>query len=178
MEKYFLEYFGSPIVLFKNQQALQNAMQTQSKFYNEKRNEDNKIEKKVQKDDDSKYKKSLDRIWKDIDFGAKNGVGLVFIPGKGNMIDPDIVNLINIMKAPSLDTKGTLFLFESLVGEDSHELVTNYLLDNYPTHNFKFPIAASKVDVMREKEFLMRFLNPQEFKEVIPNTRHTTSENS
>ena len=28
---------------------------------------------------------------------------------------------------------------------------------------------------MREKDFLMRFLNPQEFKTPIPNTRHMAS---
>lgn len=178
MEKYFIEYFGSPIVLFKNQRELQQAMQDQNQFYNEKKTQDNEVGKKVQKHDANKYKKSLKDIWGDMDFDAKKGVGLVFISGKGTMIDPDITNTINIMKAPSIDKEGELFLFEVLVGDDTFELVTNHLLDNYPTHNFKFPIATSKVDVIIEKDFLMRFLNPQGFKEPTPNTRHTVSENT
>lgn len=166
----FVEFFGSPIALFKNQEALQKALQAQNQFYNEKRRG-----KQAPKEDNKKYNKSINQIWEDLDFDAKKGVGLIFIPEIGNLIDRDIINTINIMKAPAIDKKGEIFLFECLVGVDTHELTTNYLLENYPTHNFKFPVAASNVDVLKERRFLQRFLNPQEFRTPIPHTRHAVS---
>ena len=81
------------------------------------------------------------------------------------------------MKASEIDKEGERFLFNCLVGGNTVEFVTEYLLANYPTHNFKFPIAASKIDILRERKFLHRFLYPQEFTEHIPNTRHVLSEN-
>ena len=131
---------------------------------------------KAQENYDKKYKESIDHIWEDLDFDTSKGLGLVFIPQKGTLIDPDITNIISLMKAPSIDKEGELFLFNCLVGEDTHELVTDFLLKNYPTHNFKFPIPASKINTLREAKFLMRFFNPQEFKEPIPNTKHLPTE--
>ena len=173
MEKYFVEYFGSNVVLFETQKELQAAMQTQNEYYNKNRVIDKEAGKKAQENYDKKYKGK--DIWGQLNFDYAKGLGLIFLPKVGNIIDPDMVNLINIMKTPSIDKQGEAFLFNNLVGEGTHPYVSNYLLENYPTHNFKFPIAASRVDVMREKDFLMRFLNPQEFKTPIPNTRHMAS---
>lgn len=43
-----------------------------------------------------------------------------------------------------------------------------YLLDTYGTRNFRYPITMSRVDAVRDAEFLWRFHSPDEFDAVYP----------
>jgi hypothetical protein len=46
--------------------------------------------------------------------------------------------------------------------------VSEYLLQKYPTKNVIFPLQASQVDALQNKEYFWRFYNPQEFEPNYP----------
>jgi len=173
MYQLFLEYFGAPIILFEKNEELHKAMKDFGDFYNERRVTDKEAAKKSKEKYDSRYKNlSEDRKIENLQFDAPKGIALIFLPMVGNVIDPNLGEVISLMKAPDIDVKDARFLFGALLGEDTHYFVTNYLLQHYPTHNLIYPIPASEIDVVREAPFLSRFLNPNDFGVSIPNLRN------
>jgi len=173
MYQLFLEYFDSPIILFEKNAALHKAMKEFGDFYNERRVTDKEAAKKAKEKYDRKYDQlSEDRKIENLQYDAPKGIGLIFLPMVGNIIDPDLGEVISLMKASSLSIEEAQFLFGNLLGQDTHYFVTSYLLQHYPTHNLKYPIPSSQIDVIREAHFLSRFLNPNDFGMPIPNIRN------
>ncbi len=169
----FLEYFGTPIVLFEKNNELQKAMKVFGDFCNERQVTDKEAAKKAKEKYDSRYKNLADdKKIENLQFDAPKGVGLIFLPMVGNIIAPNLGEIISLMKAPSINREDTLLLYRTLFSEKAHYFVTNYLLNHYPTHNLKYPIPSSQIDVVKEAHFLNRFLNPNDFGVAIPNIRN------
>lgn len=174
MYRQFVEYFGKRLVFFKNETALQTAVNGFMKFYSNQQVADKKAMEKARQKFEERYPEEHGELdFSDLDWESGSGNAAVFVPGIGLAFTPAISKVIALMQKEHLTPQESIDLFYSLLGKYMDPSTAGYLLEHFPTKNLRFPIPASDVDAFQHAEFFMRYLNPHEFGEPIPNMRIT-----
>ncbi|MFN0174069.1 MAG: DUF3843 family protein [Saprospiraceae bacterium] len=165
MEQAHLEFFGDRMVFFKNNRDLKAALEKQTEYYNQ-----TKSKAKDRKKDDASGKPKFDTQpdidLSDIDLGK--GFAIFFEPGEGLSISASIPIMAQRLAQKNISQDHAAELFFDLFKECSPTAI-RYLLDKYSMRNLAFPVKTS-IEIAPHLEFLMRFYNPGNFREVLPNT--------
>jgi hypothetical protein len=171
MEVSFLAFFGTRLVYCDNKRDFQYKMDS---FYQYQRMEksgglDADFEERVRK---YKEEKGLDTLPGLRDTG--NQLAMYFNPITGIEVVDNLPKLIQQMKSEiALTPKEKADVFQGLFFDNSSSEITNYLLDTYPTKEVSYPFPLSKLDVLKDKEFWLRYYNPIYFNIKTPNIRFT-----
>lgn len=166
MEQAFLDFFGERLLFFKNKQTLQEALEAQSAYYNARKTKDGKpgkLDPKLR----AKFATQLDKALKDTPPDGK-GLGLFYEPGEGAMISPILPEIVHRLTMESPSTKDINSLFIALFTECSPPCF-QYLLEKYGAKNLQYPIRHF-FELSKHYNYLLRFYNPDGFREVLPNT--------
>lgn len=165
MEEAFLSYFGERLVLFKNEKELAKAMEAHNNWWNE-----NKIKELPPGKKESPYKKLLEEKgmgFENIDLGG-GSVAAFYAPGEGVMMSSLIPRIVEMLQRDKLKQEEYPELFYSFFHEFSPALA-HYIAERYPLKNLRFPLG-NDADLVREHfDFFLRYYNPGDFREVLPN---------
>jgi hypothetical protein len=103
-----------------------------------------------------------------------NQSAMYFNPMTGIEVVDNLPKIIQLMKSEiALTQKEKADIFHGLFFDNSSSEITQYLLDTYPTKEVSYPFPLSKVDVLKDKEFWLRYYNPIYFNFKTPNIRFT-----
>ncbi|MCB9356847.1 MAG: DUF3843 family protein [Lewinellaceae bacterium] len=163
MEESFLDYFGDRMMLFPNQTELFKALEDQQHAYNVQ------IAKKYGKKEPRKSKTDPAKtIPEDLGLGSGfKDLAIFFVPGEGQLISPVIPELIRWLQADTPAPNKTNELFYSFFTE-CHPALARFLVERYSGKNLRFPFVDDPAFVERYFGFFMRYFNPGDFREPIP----------
>lgn len=155
MEAAYLEYFGAPMVFFQNEKDLHAAFQDANDFYNGKLNM-----RGAPKPEARDFLTSPSKL--------NNGTGIaIFIePGVGAVISPLLAEVAYLLEKPELTRSEAASLFFDLFKECS-SACAQYMLEHFSLRNLHFPVITN-LSPLAYPEYLMRFYNPDSFREKIP----------
>ena len=162
----FVEYYGSPLAIFDSPAKLEASLEDYFDFHAEKQglaDEGYKKRREAFKNEQQKLRSAAIQDLPD----EEKPTGIFFMKGVGTITIANIAEIIRMMEAPSLSEKEQVDLFLDLY-INLLPAVSEYLLQNYPTKNVKFPLPGSQVDALQNKEYFWRFYNPQEFAPIYP----------
>lgn len=166
MESAFIEYFGDRLVIFPDQKAMTAALEAEQAWWNEK-----KAQKNAPATAKSKQAKQIASQYtgfKNLNFGDRNSVAAFFVPGEGVFMSPVIPEVIRLMQADTLSQQESDQLFYALFKECDPALA-RLLVERYSGKNLRFPVLNDPDFVAKHFEFFLRYYNPDDFREVVPN---------
>jgi hypothetical protein len=163
MQEAFLAFFGTRLVICDNKRDLQSKMESYYEFQQVKG--DDEFKERVRKFKEKHGQSNFDIVQE-----SNNQLFLYFNPFTGIEILQNQYSFLQLLKSENpLSGKEKASIFEILfIGCPSCEM-TQYILDNFPTHNLAYPYPLSKVNILKEKDFLMRYYAPTHFNESMPN---------
>ncbi len=94
-----------------------------------------------------------------------------YVSGIGSVMSQNIPRTIQLMEMAELRPEEETELFYDLFSELYHPKTSRYLIENYSTKNLVYPIPISSIAPIDYVEFLLRYWNPDEFGEAVPNMR-------
>ena len=168
-ERAFLACFGSPLAIFQNEKEYMAAADRLMEVSNQMNMKHDVVlppghEAKMQRR--SEQFKEGNRL--PPEFRKAKDVSMFYRSGVGSMIFTNVkADAIDILTASAPTEKQRKELFEFMAISMNPDL-GRYLLDTYGTHNFRYPIEASRVNAVRDIEFLWRFYSPDEFGPIYP----------
>jgi len=168
-ERAFLDFFGSRLVVFRDEQEYTSASRqyvdfTNKRLINPKQPVPSAANPWLKKwQDKFQPNETVDPIFKK----AKD-ISMFYRHGEGTSVLANLkADVIEMLSASNLTDTDGKELFE-IIAVNMNPALGRYLLDTYGTHNFRFPIEASHVDAVRDIEFFWRFYSPEEFSDVFP----------
>jgi hypothetical protein len=170
MYRNFVDYFGSPLALFKNKADLNQRTRAFMDYHAQTKGASPEKLAQLQK----KFRESIGSTESTIDYseGFKGApdkdYGTFFAEEVGMITFQGVGKVIQLMQAPSLTQREKIDLFVSLTN-GFQPVFARWLLGNYPTHNVGIPVQ-SEVDGLKNVEFFWRFYHPEEFDKTIVST--------
>lgn len=170
-EELFLKFYKQKMVFFDNQKALQEQMNAFMAYCNEHRVKDKKAADLAQKKYDA-LKGNKEGGGEDWKWEEGKKICQFYVSGTGSIMTQDIPNTIKLMEKDELTLEEETILFCDLFSELNHPEISQYLIENHSTKNLFYPIPLSEIKPIDYVEFLLRYWNPDEFREAIPNMRY------
>jgi hypothetical protein len=165
MEEAFISYFGDRLVFFPNEKALAEAMQAHNTWWNE-----HKAKKPEPGQPKSRYEELNEQRftgYEDLDMGG-GAVAAFFSPGEGVMMSTLIPEIIDLLQKEVLTKDENRELFYTFFHEFSPALA-HYIAEHYPTDKLRFPMGGGPDFVEEHFDFFLRYYNPGDFRETVPN---------
>lgn len=174
MEAAHLEYFNGPLAFFHREKDLEAAMENWRKFFTGK-----KTGRKPARSLLSRFRLTAAVmrppgqtagtnafIHSPSDLHNGKGIAIYYEPGEGVLLSPLVARLAWAMEQPALDNDAAKPLFFDIFSECSPTLA-RYLVEQFSARNLCFPVDT-RVPLLPHFEFLLRFYNPGDFREVTP----------
>jgi len=167
-EAAFLEFFGNRLVIHSNEKEYLAATAKLMTFTND-RNQKRDVQLTPEREAEiDKRRSGLSEFGLPPEYRRAKDIAIFYHSGVGQMIMQNVkADAIDLLTAPDPTVKQTKELYEFMVISMNPHL-SRYLLDTYGTRNFHFPIVASRVDALRDIDFLWRFHSPEEFDPEFP----------
>lgn len=92
-----------------------------------------------------------------------------FKKGEGIIVQPKMDITIDLLSKDELDIskhEDEILYYDIFM--ELPEFISEGLIKEYGTSNIVFPVERSKIDVIKYRKFLYRFLNPSEYELRIP----------
>lgn len=165
-ERAHMAFFGDRLAVFKDEKAYEIASKEFLEFSN---NMNAKRDVNLPDDRAARVQERLEQFMKMEESDSMSGfskskdVSLFYCSGVGTSILANVkTTAIDILTAENPTKLEQQNLFE-FVAVSANPVVGRYLLDKYGTKNFRFPFTSSRVDALRDIEFLWRFYSPEEY---------------
>ncbi len=164
LEAVFLEFFGDRMVLFKNDLEVQQALKKQTDYYNQTKSK-GVSKTRLDPNQQKQFEEQTAQMLKEMN--RPGGIALFFEPGEGTYISPVLPGIVKFLAQEEITDEQARALFFTLFNECSPATV-RYLLKKYGSRNLRLP-GKTGIAILPHLEFLMRFYNPGDFREVLPN---------
>ncbi len=166
MEEAFIQYFGQRLAFFPDDQSLAKALADHNDWWNEHRtsgpfslSESNSRLAKKFKERPSNFDEM------DLGDGA---VAAFFTPNEGVMMSGVIPDIVALLQKDSLTEEEADELFYTFFYEIEPPLA-NYIMEHYPMDNLRFPMVPTSDFTIKNFDLLLRYFNPNGFKQKLPN---------
>lgn len=173
MEAAHLEYFGAPLVFFHREKEMQAALEDWQKYYAGKKTGGKAAGTlgsrllSAFKGGGKQQAGAPDALLSASGLPKGKGIAVYYEPGEGVLMSPLVAWIAWCLEQPELPDNEVQPLFFEIFSQCSPALV-RYLMEHFPTHNLRFPIETG-TPLMQHFEFLLRFYNPGNFREILPN---------
>ncbi len=167
-EATFLEFFGDRLVLFANEQEMKAALEAQQLYHNDRRAGTSTPEAEARM---ARYAAILENnrtvLGKGPFFEENQRIAVFFEPGEGVLMSPMLMDICRLLQKDDISKREADELFYTFFRDCSPAQV-RHLLRKYSARNLRYPLG--NLDVEAHLEFWMRFYNPGDFRETLPNT--------
>ena len=166
-EAVFLEFFGERLVFFANEKEMQAALKAQQLYHNDRKAIHPTPESEARLDRYAAIlEKSNTALGKGPFFEENQRIAVFFEPGTGVLMSPMLAEICKFLQKENISKREADELFYTFF-KDCSPAQVHYLLQKYSERNIRHPLG--QVDVAGNLEFWMRFYNPGDFREVLPN---------
>ncbi len=161
MEQAFVDFFGSHLSIFPSDRAFQTAQSDFFNYYNARFGiGSTEAEKKAAEVQRLVHLAQQDNIRND--GNLTRSFSFFMEAGAGLTVVENIHELIGLLhKAAPLTDEETVYLFSNML-KNTEPALANYLLANFPTHNYHYPVKSDKLDLPRWHDYLQRFSHPHD----------------